>query len=285
MKQFYSIVKLSPHVVTEDSVAVGIVFYDGELFRTYFSDYKINIAAKLNTRISVNVKQIVQEIAVKCEQLNLEKSKDLLINEARDYTHPSYFQYLSNYANGLIQFSSPVSFIGEMSDAYFAKFIFNLFNEDLEKTSIPKSTQQSNYEEIIHQKLIRHVEDKVHTNYSFSPEKSEDIYFSFEMECIGKNGALIGAKSMPFNKGKSTMDKYISHYFALISTLSNRYNYSLKQNSFYMISEEPKDIGSENHQLWEIVKNHPIIKVIHPEESGIVSDLIVRKKATTFLEG
>lgn len=283
MKKFYSIVKLSPHVVTEDSVAIGIVFFDGNDFRTYFSQHKIKVAVKLNRSLSVNIKQITQDITLKCEQLNQNNSKDLLINEAQSYEQPSYFHYLSRYANGLIQFSSPNAFVGEMNDRLFSKFILNLFNDDIELKEEKKINVESKHKTIIEKNLIRLVENKIHTYYNFNPTTAEDIYFSLEMDCIGKNGALIGAKSLSFEKSRATIDTHLSHYFALIVTLSNRYDLNPRENSFYMISEEPKIVGSSTHKIWEVVKKHELIKMIHPEEAGLVANHILEKKATTFL--
>jgi hydroxymethylpyrimidine pyrophosphatase-like HAD family hydrolase len=103
------------------------------------------------------------------------------------------------------------------------------------------------------------------------------------MDCIGKNGALIGAKSLGFDKSKTTLDKDVSHYFTLISILSNQYNMQLKDNSFYLIAREPSDIDSDNHKIWESVNNNNFISVIDPEQSDEVADKIIQKEATLFI--
>lgn len=137
---------------------------------------------------------------------------------------------------------------------------------------------------IIEKKLINRVQNRVHTNYKFKPELFPSIYFSYEMDCIGLNGSLIGAKSLSFDKSIQSLDKDISHYFALISSLSSKYNKSLNDNEFYLISEEPKEIDSKEHKFWESVKLNKIIKVIDPEESGQVAELIIKENSSKFLE-
>lgn len=104
------------------------------------------------------------------------------------------------------------------------------------------------------------------------------------MDCIGLNGSFIGAKSLSFDKSLQVLDKDISHYFTLLSSLTNKYNKSLKDNNFYLISEEPEKVDSKEHKLWESVSYNSLISVIHPEESNKVADLIIEKKATKFLD-
>ncbi|MGJ8685590.1 MAG: hypothetical protein ACSHWW_13245, partial [Nonlabens sp.] len=110
------------------------------------------------------------------------------------------------------------------------------------------------------------------------------IYFPYEMDCIGLNGSLIGAKSLSFDQSLSVIDKNISHYFTLISSLTSKYNKSLKDNNFYLISDEPNEVGSKEHKLWESVRYNELISVINPEESNKVAELILDKKATKFLD-
>lgn len=159
-----------------------------------------------------------------------------------------------------------------------------LFNEPVHKALKLDDTSSLNLSKgLIERKLISKVNKNVHTNYKFIPEVFPSIYFSYEMDCIGLNGSLIGAKSLSFEKSVQSLDKDISHYFTLISSLSSKYNKSLKDNSFYLISEEPGMIGSKEHKLWESVGLNELISVIHLEESNKVADKIIEKKAAKFL--
>ena len=111
---------------------------------------------------------------------------------------------------------------------------------------------------------------------------------SFENGCVPirwhrRLCSLIGAKSLSFDKSLQVLDKDISHYFTLISSLTSKYNKSLKDNNFYLISEEPDNVGTKEHKLWESVRYNELISVIDPEESDKVADLIIKKKASKFL--
>ena len=283
MKSFYSILKLSPNIATEDSIAIGLLLFDGKIFRSYFSSEKKRLANKLLDDKNFNLNFIINQIIEKCNELNNDKVDLQLFYKSEQYFDISYFEYLSNYSNGIIQFSKPNALYNPMDDIEFEKLVNFLFKEPTSTIlEIDKIVSPST--EIIERKLINKVRDKVHTNYKFNPEQFPFIYFSFEMDCIGLNGSLIGAKSLSFDKSIQSLDKYISHYFTLISSLSSKYKKSLNDNEFYLISEEPKDIDSKEHQYWESVRLNEIIKVIDPEESSQVADRIIDKKASKFLE-
>ncbi len=285
MKSFYSILKLSPNIATEDSVAIGMLLFDGEKFRYFFSDKKKRLANKLLDDKSVNVNFIVNQIIDKCNTINFDNEELKLFYKFDKLSEISYFDYLSNYSNGLIQFSNPKPLYEEMNDMAFERLINFLFNESLHKyPKVDDSFHLQRSMELIERNLINRVDKRIHTHYKFKPERFPSIYFSYEMDCIGLNGSLIGAKSLPFDKSAQSLDKDISHYFTLISSLSSKFNKSLNDNNFYLISEEPEKIGSKEHRLWESVRYNELINVIHPEESNKVADQILEKKAAKFLD-
>lgn len=284
MKNFYTILKLSPNIATEDSVAIGVLLFDGVKISCFFSDKKRRLANNLFNDKNVNLNFIVGQIIEKCNSVNLDKNELKLFYKFDKLSDSSYFDYLNNYSNGIIQFSKPVGIYDEIDDSFFEKLINFLFKEPLQKSVQITNDAYASSKYIIESKLINKVDKKVHTHYNFKPEVFPSIYFPYEMDCIGKNGSLIGAKSLSFDKSLQTIDKDISHYFTLISSLTSKYNKSLKDNNFYLISEEPEVIGSKEHKLWESVKCNELISVIHPEQSNEVAELIIKKKATTFLD-
>jgi len=284
MKSFYSILKLSPNIATEDSVAIGMLLFDGEKFRYYFSDKKKRLANNLLDDKNVNLNFIVNQVIEKCNSINSDKEELKFFYKFDRLSDISYFDYLSNYSNGLIQFSKPKGLYEEINDIAFEKLINFLFKEPIHKSFMIADNEFTLSRNIIERKLINKVDKKVHTHYRFKPEVFPSIYFSYEMDCIGLNGSLIGAKSLSFDKSLQVIDKDISHYFTLISSLTSKYNKSLKDNNFYLISEEPEKVGSKEHKLWESVRYNELISVIHPEESNKVADLIIEKKASKFLD-
>lgn len=284
MKSFYSIVKLSPNIATEDSVALGVLFFDGEKFQYFFSDKKKRLAKSSLSQKDVDLNFIIRQIKEKCEVINSDEQKIKMFYDFQNFSDASYFQYLSSYSNGLLQFAKPKALFNKNVEFSFEKLVGFLFDEPLHKAKEIEYGKDQVTQHLIQEKLINRVNEQVHTRYKFNSETFPSIYFSYEMDCIGLNGSLIGAKSLSFDKSPQTIDHTISHYFTLISSLASKYNKSLSDNNFYLISEEPETIGGKEHKLWESVKYNEIIDVVNPEESNKVADMIEEKKASKFLE-
>ena len=283
MKAFCSIIKVSPNSITGDNVSIGVVMFDGAQFQYYFSDKKKKIATKLIEPNSIDLDFIIKQFTYRFEEVNKEFKDLKLFSRFENLRDLSYFDYLNRYSNGLVQFSTPFIINDEVNEVFFNKIVNLLFDEASFKYPVIKENKSFEVEIRVNERLINPVKDLVHTNYKFSSANLPSIYFPFEMECIGMNGSLIGAKLLSFDKTKQSLDTSISHYFALISTLTNKYNKQLKDKSFFLISDEPLNINSPEHALWESINTNELIKVIHSEQAGIVADLVLKNKAHKFL--
>jgi hypothetical protein len=93
----------------------------------------------------------------------------------------------------------------------------------------------------------------------------------------------VGAKSLTFEHSHQTVDRNVSHYIALITSLSYRYSKSLKDNRFYLIANEPKDTKGETYKIWDRVYKNDLIDILHPDDSDIVAERVFETNATKFL--
>ncbi len=245
-------------------------------FLVFFSNKRKKIASRLVQLESkdIDIDFLVTQIISK-SSTNTEFGED-------------YFLYLSNYCNGLLQFSAPnpvaVPF-NEETLAFLVKMIFSESNvKENEEIEIEnkKDTKNKLLKEKIEKELIQPLKNKIHTHYKFEPINLP-IPFSFELDCIGQNGSLIGAKTENFDTDKRTLNRHFSNYLALISTLSNKYNSPLSQNSFFWIAEEPQLTDKKKHLIWETADKNPLLKVIHPDEVKKIVELVEDRKATHFL--
>ncbi|ALO13878.1 hypothetical protein L21SP5_00198 [Salinivirga cyanobacteriivorans] len=165
-----------------------------------------------------------------------------------------------------------------------ALFSLLVDSEVLQKEKHIKPDPKAQTNEIINKKLIERVKDKVHTNIRFTDKVIPSLYFNYEMECIGLNGVFTGAKSINFNQTEQTIQKEVSHYYALSTMLENQHGKYGKQNNFYLISDEPDGIGTKEHQFWVKLKKGKKFKLIHSEEADIVAQKIEETNARTFLK-
>jgi hypothetical protein len=59
----------------------------------------------------------------------------------------------------------------------------------------------------------------------------------------------------------------------------------LGAHQLFLISNEPSDLKSEEHQIWESLLNEDQISLINSEECGKIATLIEERNAGRFLWG
>jgi len=162
--------------------------------------------------------------------------------------------------------------------------LFRLFvDNEAEKNISDKVDINEPFYKIIESNLIKRVESQIHTNLNIDSSKLPGLYFQYEMDCIGLNGAFVGAKAIPFTKSMVSIDKEISHYITLISFLKNQYNRESDSNNFYIIANEPSQINSHEHKTWESLLHNPFLKLIQSDEVELIADKVEETGATTFM--
>lgn len=271
--------------MTDDCLSIGLLVCDGSKYWLQFSEERKNASKRLMDENADAVDFIVKQISLHIQKLNKEiiKSNTELF-PLNSLLNSEYFSYLNNYSNGLLRFSKP-SFLNDViNEEKFLKLFALLIDKNIEREPKVKDTANEKFYAAINKNLIKKVEKKIHTKVNINSSTLPSMYFQYEMDCIGLNGAFVGAKSIPFNKSAPTLDKDISHYIALISLLSTKYNKDVKNNNFFLIADEPTVINSPEHNTWENIINNPLFKVVNSEQVNTIAEKVEQTKAKTFLE-
>lgn len=218
MKTFYSIIKIVSNIASSDSISVGLVVVEGDNIIISFSDFKKKIAKKILTP-EINIDFITKQIELKIEELNSEKDS---LNETffsnkeivGDRINYNYFEYLSIYSQGIVQFTKPTILKDKLSNEKFEK-LFKLFVDNSVVKSIADKPVDFLLKEIVYNKLISRVKEVVHTNIRLDNELIPDLIFPYELDCIGMNGSIVGAKSLSFSKSSQTIHNNITDYIVV----------------------------------------------------------------------
>lgn len=287
MKSFYSLIKIAPNALSDDNLTIGIILSNGNGYRVKFSSSKITLARSL---VDINKDLfdfLTKEIEQKIKETNalLEKSEDDLFGY-ENLINSEYFKYLSVYSNGLLKFTKPNLISGDVSDKEFTK-LYHLFvdgkvksEEDIEIKKVEKEFYNR-----INTNLIQRVERQIHTNVTLT-SKIIPATPRFVMDCIGKNGSLVGAKSLPFTQTKETLLKTVNNYISVIAQLSVSYSQDLLSNRFYLIADEPSKKNTQEAKYWNLIrKNEKLFQVITSSEAGLVAEAVESNNAHTFIEG
>lgn len=271
-----------------DSLTIGLILSspNGIYFRISKNKKKL---AKSITKIEGSLIDFIEnEIEAKIidqnKILGLDK-KDAHF-ESKSVFSPEYLQYLANYSNGLLQFTQPKAIADSIDESKFLK-LFSLFVDNSVEPLIKKDDSIKKYEKefyrAVNENLIEKVKDRVHIKESIGSKVVPTLINPFEIDCIGQNGVLIGAKSLPFTQSKETLHKNLNIYISVIAHLSATYKHGLEQNKFFLIADQPEK-NSPTYNLWnELNQNDKLIKLISSKDSGEVAELINNSNASKFL--
>lgn len=283
MDTFYTIIKIAPNPVSGDNLSIGLLLRDHNKFWLHFSDEKRSVAKKLLGDKEDSIDFIIRQIEQKVEEINTYYAQNSLF-DIKSFLTSDGVSHLSTYFNGILRFSEPSFLNDTITDEKFAKLFKLIVDKTYQKEKAQPDIREIEFRSWIEDRLIRRVETRVHTNMELTPEKLPGLYYNFNIDCIGLNGAFIGAKAISFHKKYETIDKELSHYFGLISILNLKYPYrKASENKYFVIGDEPVDVSSKEHKTWENIRNNPAIILIPSQQSGLVADKIEETGARTFL--
>lgn len=286
MKSFYSLVKIAPNSLSDDNLTIGIILSDENGFKFKFSKEKKQICKSLVSVDFSTIDFLVLEIEKKITETNLiiKESKNKLF-DFEQILSSSFFEYLSNYSNGILRFSKPNYVSGNVSDVQFLE-LYKLFvdSTDLNIAKKVKAIDKVFYERI-NTNLIERIKDKVHTNFKFDSNLIPTIT-TFDIDCIGLNGAFVGAKSLPFNQPKDVLQKNIQTYISVIAHLSKENSKNLADNNFFLIADSPStNDNTAQTKFWnQLYNNESLFKLIPSNEASMVAEIIEERKAHKFLK-
>lgn len=286
MNSFYSLIKISPNSFTEDAIVLGMILSDGGHIHFKCSELKKRVIKSLLKEDSKMIDLIIKELGATIQKTNDQKKKAK--GDIFDLNHllsEDYFQYLSKYSNGILSFTQPKAVLDVVNQEKFNQ-LFRLFVDQAEDVPKAKSKEKEvQFYNRINKKLIQRVEKKVHTNIELDSTFAPTLLSVFKIDCIGKNGSFIGAKTLPLTKSIATLHKDLNTYISVIAHLRNYEGVKEEGNQFYLISDEPKSKKTDEFRIYKHLKeSESIFKLISSNESDEVAEQIESKNAKRFLE-
>lgn len=277
MKSFYTLIKFSTNPVSSDQITIGLLLRSENKFYLKFSDFQIKAALRLIEDDSNFLNYFIKQLESRISEVNtsIQNSNSLLFDMPYLLTS-DFVSHLSKSSNNRIIFTEPSLVSKDINEEDFNK-MFSLFVHKIDSTDEEESNKGSKLVSNIQQKLLSKVENLIHTNYTIDNKIIDSLFFRINLDCIGKNGSIIAAKSIDLSLSPQTIDKYLSHYSFVITKLKTN------SDSFYLIADEPESKSSDNYKFWEAINKEELYKVVHSENSDRIANEVEEKGATTFL--
>jgi hypothetical protein len=288
---FYTLLRVVPNPASGEAVVVGLVLFDGERHTIRVSmRRKLRLAIMLAPQAAAAIRFGVRQLEGRVEQDTAARRLALVTGEAPDSTkliHQTDWEYLSKYMNGLVQVDAPQAvmlFAGEEPLTVFNQLYETLVSAD-ELSKRERKTQELVKMPV--RTLIQRVKTQVHTNVVLTPKLLPDLFFNLRLDCVGMNGSLIGAHSLPLEQlSIDTLQQHYNECWIALKSLNQHYKpKNPAHNKIYLLADEPDPIAdADKHKFWQAIQGEETLRVLRTDEAELVADQIERTGATKFLK-
>jgi hypothetical protein len=289
MENYFSIVRFVNNPLSDESIALGLIvltagkqsgagsgtFEAQAMFR--LSEAKVAFAKKLNPG------------SARLLDFSLKQLHSFLSLELQDQTYRaiqfpvrvkhSFLERLSDYNNGILQFSKPryieSSTIATAFDDYFARFIEPQALVPEQVKNVVESQLKVQVEKNFYQPL----RGQIDVDYTLQKKQLPSLYFDFHLEGIGVNGAMYAVKAIDLNGTQQldTIRNELSEYESVIERL-NLFAEERKISGkahYYLVTDPYEGKNKDRKELYSLLTNvkMPSFEVIASEGlPGIVRD-------------
>lgn len=255
MKTFYSIVYCAIRPNVDEKVSIGLLMVDGS--KSYFQ-YSTEKLAILKQMISSDAYNLIKTALKSISKVSSECGTDVFPNSAykgKSAITESYIAYLSNYSNNLISYSVPIEVNVELNDTVyrklFQKFIFYF------PVAEPERVKPM---EVAKKRLSKSISKHVAFDVELDKSKVPGLIVPAKVWFIGKNEVQVTGEAKDFSGAVHTLQQQLNAHLFLIEKIKDTPDG--KHGKFFMIGDEPDRRLSENHSLWNSIKDANIVDLV-----------------------
>jgi predicted transcriptional regulator len=283
MNSFYSILYCPIRPIVDERLSIALILRAKDKIYFRYSLDKLKIIKDLLPASAFNLlrsslKNIESYISNK-EQVS---SGELLFPD-QDHVIPErffqfeYFQYLSDYSNNLLNFSTPKSLNIAVNDVLFNNLYQKLIFEN--DSVIDKKEQ---IDARVKHKVNPKIKSRVNLDIELTSKDVSDLIVPTHVWFIGKNGHDVTGEILDFDKQTHHLENDIREHFYLLNSLRNKNkNYSGKH---FIVGKEPQKTNITKHSIWNELRNLSYLTYINPSETGQITEYVESHGVKPFVE-
>lgn len=286
---FYTLLRIVPNPASGEAVVVGLVFFDGIRHEIQVSNHKLRLAVWLARHAETTIRYAVRQLEARVEADTGIRRQALLaghLPESANLMNRSDWEYLARYSNGMVRVDSLMN-VALFPDDNVTTVFNQLYASLVDSNEIIKHNRTKPLVRSSVRTLIQRVKSQVHTNINLTPKILPDLFFNLSLDCLGMNGSLIGAHSLPIDQLRiDTLQQHFSECRFAIKSLSEHYKpHKPQSNILYLLADEPDEqVEPDKHKFWRAIQGEPMLKVLPTDEAELVADQIERTGAKMFLK-
>ncbi len=243
MDNFISYLYVDTNNLSEEKVCVGVFLKTPNNLFFDFSSKKLRAASGfVNSNVYNNLYNsltiLKNEVDSEYTENNQVSFMELMNEDRYNY---AYFNYLSNYAKGLLNFSKPKEVSKAISHDEYKKLFSRIVGEEIleKKKILTFKTKVNDY-------LKKEAFNKVDKRFKVSPEIINTLYATHTIDFIGKNGALLAGNTIDFHAAPATIDKNLFEFKRIVEGLKELSKiHDLPKGTYSVYFENPDDADSK----------------------------------------
>ncbi|MFJ1377417.1 hypothetical protein ACILPE_03975 [Capnocytophaga canimorsus] len=270
MKTLLCPIYLSTNVLSDDRFSIGLIMANNDVLFFNYSERKLEKVKHLFSNESyLVIKNYLKTLyrSFYAEDNNILFSKKELL---QNWVNKSYLSYLEKYTNNLVQFSKTIQVDIELTEVVFKKY-FEMYvfpyperTENTRKADILKKTQVVNFYE--------KVQEYVNLDREILSSEIENLLVNTKVNFIGKNNVPTAGNLLNLQNNIQGIENTVSKFISLTKTLDINEN---TKGQYYLIGEEPDKKLSENHSLWQQLRDTNLVKYVELSEIEQINEYFV----------
>lgn len=274
MLSFYSIVYLNIRPSLGERVSIALLLRDEqnlifhqapeklEALKAILPTEAYSLARTLIKNLDSQLSNTAIDVGRSGYQINLESSKQAFIEK-------SYLSYLSTYGNNLLTFSEPKTIDIPTTHETFVQ----LFRKYIHSSWEPTQRQP------IHRSIVKHirevlypkVKDRVNVDAIITTEMVPGLVAPTKVNLAGRNEVNMIGQIVDFEKKKpSSLADDINRVLALVRAFEEKD----AKGKYFIIGREPNRKLSEQHSIWENVRDLPTLDFVSDSETDRIDEYI-----------
>lgn len=285
MKTFLSIISIKTNNFSNEKIVVGLLAVTADKIYYAYSKDKLNVLNKFskNNNLSVFSKNILNQIKKKITKTNSKGTENQFhLNFSNSLFSEEYFSYLSNYNNGVVNFSKPFEINYDFSNTDFEKYYLNFLGEGI--TYKEKNNKTSFYKKIKPYFEKQGLKEKADLDYTLNPLDFQGILKDCKIPLITKNGNINAIQTIDFCMQPDTITNHLYEtkiIFDALNKFAPKVNTSVEK--IKVAFEEP-ELKTEQYKLFDLAikEYNDTFEFITPDKVDDFTTKIINSEFTKF---
>ena len=255
MKSYYSIIRYVNNPLSRENLAIGMILISGKFVFYRFSDYKIKLAHKINSRNRDLLDYTVEKIMA---FISNELKSEIKLFPGDNSVNVEYLNRLSVYNNGFLQFDKPsalnMGFDKSGFDDFFKKYV---------EVVLPvqkKKVINRSFDRAIKRVFKDPLKEKINLDFKIKKESIPNLFFDYTVDGIGVNGSIYTLKSIDLNSEKpiDNFRRDISELESLnyrLNLFGERNGLKANENKHFLLINPYKGSKGSYRDLYEVLND------------------------------